>query len=308
MKEKVVIIIPVRGCPANLKKCFSSLWELDYPDYEVIVVDDGLSREGLSVLDEFKDKIKVLQSGGYGPSFSRNLAARNTSARFLAFTDSDCIVEKNWLKELMKGFERYPDAVACGGRQRLPADAEKFERKVFLFMKRTGFITDYMRRVKEDDLIEVNHNPSCNVIYKRDIFLQEGGFLEGLWPGEDVELDYRLKKKGYKVIFNPAAIVYHYKQKNLKSFSEMMYRYGKAQGFLVKKHGVFRKIQMVPFGLAAGILCVIFSGFLSISILKYVLIASIIAAWFLRIAVAGIVYWNIGFGKGFLNFARTCHL
>ncbi|MBU1122028.1 MAG: glycosyltransferase, partial [Candidatus Omnitrophica bacterium] len=245
MDNKICVIIPVKGEGLKIAECLNSIFELDYSVFEIIVVDDGLQDNGLAAINSFNDQIKILKSDSRGPSYARNLAARQTDARFVAFTDGDCIVDKSWLKELMRGFSKFPDAVACGGRQLLPQDAEEFEKKVYLFMKKVGFITDYMNK-REDDIIEVNHNPSCNVIYKKDVFLREGGFLEGLWPGEDVELDYRLRRKGYKMLFNPRAIVYHYKPKNMADFSRMMYRYGEAQGMLVRKYGLFRKIHFIP--------------------------------------------------------------
>ncbi len=178
---------------------------------------------------------------------------KSTDVEFLAFTDSDCIVDKNWLTELLKGFREYPEAVSCGGAQKLPEDATNFEKKVFLFMKKAGFFSEYARQAKDANITEVNHNASCCVMYKREVFLKEGGFLEGLWPGEDVELDYRLREKGYKLLFNPRAVIYHYRSKSLKSFLKMMDRYGRAQGYLVRKYGIFRKIQLVPF-LVLGLL------------------------------------------------------
>jgi len=114
-------------------------------------------------------------------------------------------------------------------------------------MRKAGFISDYSRAIKGDSIVTVNHNASCNVMYRRDIFLKEGGFLEGLWPGEDVELDYRLKKSGYKLVFNPRAVVYHYRPKDVRSFLRMMYRYGSVQGLLVRRYGIFRRMQIMPF-------------------------------------------------------------
>lgn len=164
MEEKICVIIPVRGIWPELKGCISSILDLDCADYEIIIVDDGLARAGLDILDEFKGKIKVLTSHSRGPSYARNLAAENTAAQFLAFTDSDCIVDKNWLRELLRGFSSYLDTAACGGIQKLPTDATPFEKKVFLFMKKAGFITDYMKKTGDKKkIIEVNHNPSCNV-------------------------------------------------------------------------------------------------------------------------------------------------
>jgi GT2 family glycosyltransferase len=211
---------------------------------------------------------------------------------------------------LLLGFQEFPQAVACGGIQRLPQDATDFQKKVFFFMKRVGFITEYMRKAKQKKIKEVNHNASCNVIYRKDAFLSEGGFLEGLWPGEDVELDYRLSKRGYKLVFNPQAIVYHYRPRDLKSFLKMMYRYGLAQGFLVKKYGIFRKIQLVPLFVLTVILitsiCLLWNW--QIGLLGIVVLIILLYLYFalnlriLGLGITGILIWNIGFLKKILSF------
>jgi GT2 family glycosyltransferase len=303
MKEKIAVIIPAKGFLPRFEKCLTSVLELDYPDFEVIVVDDGIEEAALAVLHKFRDRVKIIESHGRGPSYARNLAVRETNANYLAFTDSDCIVDKNWLTELLKGFLAYPEAAACGGVQRLPQDAEKFEKRVFLCMKRVGFIAEYMRKGnRTKEIIEVNHNPSCNVMYKREAFLKMRGFLERLWPGEDVELDYRLKKEGFKIIFNPGAVVYHYPAANLRSFLKMMYRYGRAQGFLVRKYGVFRKIQVVPF------LSVIFSIFLVFTFKTFgylLLLGCVLLFCFAGLEMVGFVFWNLGFWKQFSGLGAS---
>ena len=119
-------------------------------------------------------------------------------------------------------------------------------------MRESRFFTDYSRRGK-GGMLEVRHNPSYNVMYRKNIFLKEGGFLEGLWPGEDVELDRRLKMKGYRLFWSPDALVYHYKPQDTASFRKMMSRYGWAQGFLVRKYGPFRRIHFLPFIILGGL-------------------------------------------------------
>lgn len=304
MGDKICIVVPVKDDFDVFRKCVLSLLNLDYKNYEIIIVDD--SEKGVIKESSFPQAIRVINSFGKGPSYARNLAAKNTDAEFLAFTDSDCIVDKNWLKELLSGFKQRPDAVACGGIQKLPQDASEFERKIFLFMKKAGFITDYMRRVKKKDIVEVNHNASCNVMYRRNIFLKEGGFLEGLWPGEDVELDYRLKRKGYKIIFNPEAVVYHYRPKDIKSFSQMMFRYGWSQGFLVRKYGVFRKIHILPFITLFIIFLIVSSAIFNFLVwpFVYIIFAGMISFLYFRfnlkvflLALTGFLYWHAGFFK-----------
>lgn len=304
MEGKICVIVPAKGDSLKLKDSLNSILNLDYLNFEVIVVDDGLSETGLNVLNEFINKVKIIDSRAKGPSYARNLAVNNTDAKYIAFTDSDCAADKNWLKELLEGFKEYPEAAACGGIQKLPFDAAEFEKKVFLVMKKSGFITGYMRKFKQNRIIEVEHNPSCNVMYRKDVFLQEKGFLEGFWPGEDVELDYRLVKKGYKLVFNPKAVVYHYRPKNLKSFLKMMYRYGKAQGFLVKKYGIFRKIHILPFIVIILLILFVSSVILNLSLMYLgVIVSTIITLIFyfmfdiylVCLAVLGSVFWLMGF-------------
>ena len=234
MQPKICVIIPCRGAGETLERCVQSILDCDYPGKDIVVVDDGLDPLIRRKLYSFGGAVRVLESLSRGPSYARNLAAGATEADYLAFTDSDCFVSKEWLKELLRGFQSVTDAVACGGPQRLPDDASAFERQVFIFMEKSGFVTDYVRSPQKDAIIEVDHNPSCNVMYRREVFMQEEGFLIGLWPGEDVELDHRLRMKRHIVLFNPSAVVYHYKPKTLKKFSRMMYNYGYAQGRLVR--------------------------------------------------------------------------
>lgn len=301
---RIAVIIAAKDASRTIRKCLDSIFDMDYSDYEVIVADDGSEDGTLAALEGYKDRVTIIALKGIGPSAARNLAAKRTEAPYIAFTDSDCIVDKNWLGELIKGLESDPAAVSCGGIQRLPSDASAFERKVFLFMKKTGFISDYMKWTKGDNLIEVKHNPSCNVIYKRDIFLKEGGFLESLWPGEDVEFDHRMNIKGYRLILNPRSIVYHYRQKSLKAFLKMMYRYGSVQGILAKKYGIFRTLHLLPVAsLVSASLIIAFialnpaagSGFLLIAFFAAWIYMSDLFA--VLLALSGTLYWNIGFLK-----------
>jgi cellulose synthase/poly-beta-1,6-N-acetylglucosamine synthase-like glycosyltransferase len=315
--NKACVIIPAKGKPEKLQECIKSILTLDYPNLEIIVVDDGLEEAGIKILDNFKGKIKILKSNSCGPSYARNLAALNSDAEFIAFTDSDCIVDKDWLRELTRGFREYPQAVSCGGIQRVSQEATAFEKKAYLFMRRCGIITDYARTVKGEDIIEVGHNPSCNVMYKRQVYLKEGGFLEGLWPGEDVEFDYRLKKQGYALCFNPRAIVYHHKPDTPRKFVRMMFRYGFAQGLLVRRYGFFRRVHAAGIFFAFMLLLLLLSAFLNRALFIFYALAGVILAWLYRFNFSlpafflwGALAWESGFIKGLVNkgdFFRDAH-
>ncbi|MFA5272213.1 MAG: glycosyltransferase [Candidatus Omnitrophota bacterium] len=313
MEKKVCIIIPVKSVSSKFEACVQSLLKLNYTNFDVIVVDDSENGSLEIPADNYK-KIKIFRSRGEGPSYARNLAAKNTDALFLAFTDSDCIVDKNWLEELFNGFEKFPEAGACGGIQKIPEDASIFEKKVFLFMEKIGFITDYIKKSGNENILEVVHNASCCAMYRKNVFLSEGGFLEGLWPGEDVELDYRLRKKGYKLYFNPKAIVYHYRPENLKGFLRMMYRYGLSCGLLTKMYGIFRKIQILPL-LAACVAVLLVLSFPLHFLHSLLIIIGIFLFGFLLylclnfyvffLSCLALVLWNLGFIAGLFSRQKT---
>lgn len=310
MNEPLIsVIIPAKNCEKTIEKCIISVLSLDYPRYEVIFINDGSGDKTGDILNRYNDRLCVLTNTlSRGPSQARNIAALRANGLYLAFTDADCIVDKNWLKELLKplqGQDRW--VVSAGGIQAIPADESAFGRRFFEFTKKINFFTDYTR-AGSAGMNQVNHNPSCNVMYRKDVFLEEKGFFEGLWPGEDVELDYRLTKKGYKLIFNPRAIVFHYRCDNLRSFLRMMFRYGRAQAFLVKKYGIFRRVHFLPLFTAGALILFLYLllNHLAFFITAVVFVACI-SFWYvgdvytLRLAVCAFASWHAGFIKGFLK-------
>lgn len=250
MKDPFVsVVVAVKNGEKTLAKCVQSLLAQEYPRFEVIVVDDGSTDATPRVLASFLPRITVISNPrNLGPSESRNIAAARAAGQYLAFIDGDCIADRRWLTELMKCFAE-GDAAGGGGTQGVPADESRFGRVVARFLVAVGFMTGYMRAARAG-IGKVEHNASCNSAYRRDVFLSVGGFLPGLWPGEDVELDYRLRKKRYILRCNPAARVAHYRTGTVSSFCRMLYRYGAAQGILTRKYGFFRKAQylsLTPF-------------------------------------------------------------
>lgn len=300
-KPLISVIIAAKNAEATLGKCLTSVQTLDYLAYEVIVVDDGSSDKTCEIAKNFP-QVKVLRAEGVGPSGARNMAVKEAKGEFVAFTDADCIVDKAWLNELMKGFASQ-EIVSVGGSQRSPADETFFGRKVHQFLGKCGFFTNYMQSAQ--GIREVAHSPSCNVIYRKEVYEKFGGFLAGFWPGEDLELDYRLVQKGYKLVNNPAAVVSHYRTRSLDGFWRMMFRYGWAQGQLVKMHGIFRALQGLPFLTMFGMI-LLAVGFATHSVLTMIAVffcAGAIFGWLsfdpvlFGLGIIAFLAWHVGFIK-----------
>lgn len=252
-EPRISVIVAVYNCQNTISKCLESLCALDHPSYEVVVADDGSTDRTVELCAAFKE-VRVIRLDRGGPSRARNVAVRSARGTIVAFTDGDCIVDGRWLKELEKGFVG-PDVVGVGGDQISPADESELGKRIQEFLKISGFVTSY---VKTDAVFrETNHNASCNSAYRKSVFEEIGGFDEAQFPGEDLELDLKLRRRGYRLIYNPAAIVGHYRPGTYREFSRMMRRYGAGEWHLVRKHGFFRIPDFEPFAAAAGLVIVL---------------------------------------------------
>ena len=297
-KALISVIIAARNSEETLSKCLDSVTKIQDPAFEIFVVDDGSTDRTGSIAAGYPG-VKLLRTSGIGPSAARNKAVKEARGDFIAFTDSDCIVPQEWLTELRRGFTE-ESVAGTGGVQESPADEVPFARKVHWFLAAFGFMTNYMQTATT--MREVDHNASCNVMYRKVVYQKFCGFLEAFWPGEDLEFDHRLGKAGRKLTMNPKAVVYHYRTRTWEGFKQMMFRYGWAQGKLVRIHGFFRFIQWLPLVTLAGS---ILSFFFPLPVLLVVLLA--MAAIFIRLSfdtklwilsMVAFIQWHAGFLKG----------
>jgi glycosyltransferase involved in cell wall biosynthesis len=305
---RVSIVIPVYNSRKTIEKCIESLLLLDHESFEIIIVDDG-STDGTPELCDQHAEIHLIRLSRGGPSRARNVGIAAARGEFVAFTDGDCLVDAQWLKELEVPFAD-PRIAGTGGDQKSPDDETQAGRIVQEFLKTIGFITGYIKT--DAKLRETEHNPSCNSMYRKQVLLDVGGFDESLWPGEDVELDLKIVRKGHKLVYNPSAVVFHYRPSTYRGFYRMMLRYGASQWPLVMKYGLFRKLHYIPL-----ILIVCLAGFLAtlyrepMAAFLVVILPALFFLWFLRktesvsksltftgLILGTIICWNWGFFSG----------
>ena len=308
----VSIVIPAFNCEKTIAKCLDSILNLWYHPLDVIIVDDGSTDNTPHILKQYPD-IRVFKTPNTGPSRARNLGIEHAAGEFVAFTDADCIVREDWINELFRGFSD-PSVGGVGGDQQSPKDEHPFGKIVHSFMKTVGFISDYMKTART--MIRTQHNPTCNVMYRKEVLEEAGGFDEKLWPGEDVDIDLKITRNGYKLFYNPDAVVRHYRPQTFARFANMMKRYGWAQAYLVKKYGFFRPIQFVPvFMTILLVLFVLLFLQFPLSTIKFLVAgaAALVFIFFLKtmspkksvffafLFILLIINWNFGFYTGIIE-------
>ena len=227
-RPKVSVIVASYNAARTLKSCLESLARLNYPDYEVILVDDGSVDNTPKVVSEFPKTNCLRHERNLGLSSARNTGIAAAKGEIIAFTDADCRADEDWLYylvgDLLKG-----EFAAMGGPNLLPPEDSPVATAV---MASPGGPAHVML----DDR-EAEHIPGCNMAFFKEALLEIGGFDPVFrTAGDDVDVCWRLQQAGYKIGFSPAAFVWHYRRSNAGAYLKQQRGYGEAEALLARKH------------------------------------------------------------------------
>ncbi|HDR91447.1 MAG TPA: glycosyltransferase, partial [candidate division Zixibacteria bacterium] len=223
----ISVVVAAYNAARTLRQCLHSLKGLHYPDYEIVVVDDGSTDETPAILREF-DGIGVVRQNNLGLSAARNAGIHASTGEIIAFTDSDCVVDPDWLYHLALEMQREP-IVGVGGPNLSPPE-EGLERQVVAMAP--GHATHVLLSDKEAE-----HVPGCNMAFYRSVLLEVDGFDPVFTKaGDDVDMIWRLQEAGYRIGFSPAAFVWHHRRPTLRAYFRQQQGYGEAEAALLSKH------------------------------------------------------------------------
>ena len=231
-KQLISVVIPTHNRKSSLKDCLDSVLSQYYPsgEYEVIVVDDGSTDGTKRFLKEFtktNSNVKFFSQPNRGPSAARNLGIEKSSGGIICFIDDDCIPEKDWLKNLVKGFD-CEKVGGVGGK---------------IITNKPSTLTQ--RYVEESGILNQEGFGSRkllitgNVAYKRDALIKSGGFDTSLNACEDIDLSIRVQLLGYGIKYVDNAIVYHEYRPSIIGLYRQQYRNAKGYARLNKKYPMY---------------------------------------------------------------------
>ena len=256
---KVSIIVCSYNGAKTLGECLRALDQIDYPDFEIVLVDDGsrddtqqvveawlAERSQRSASNAFPDHrgknepapnmrelppfVSVIQEN-MGLSYARNSGARAAHGEIFAYTDSDCMPEPDWLYYLV-GTLLSGDYAGAGGPNIPPPAFNGIQAAV-------AAAPGGPSHVLVTDVV-AEHVPGCNMAFHRWAFESVGGFdVEYRKAGDDVDFCWRLQNRGGVVAFSPSAIVWHYRRFTLQAFWSQQEGYGEAEAMLRFKHLIF---------------------------------------------------------------------
>jgi len=224
-----VIVCSYNGA-STLAACLDSLGKLNYSDYEVILVDDGSTDDTAYIAAQFP-RVRYIHQTNHGLSHARNTGAAAAKGEVLAYTDSDCMADADWLYYLI-GTLVSGDYAGVGGPNITPPAKNWIQACV------AGAPGGPNHVLLTDTVAE--HIPGCNMAFYRWAFEAIGGFdPEYRKAGDDVDFCWRIQQAGWVVAFSPTAIVWHYRRFTLRAFMKQQDGYGEAESLLRFKHLIF---------------------------------------------------------------------
>ena len=233
-KPAISIVIPCFNEDENIGKCIDSVKMQQYNgQFEIIAVDNGSTDDTAKII---KNKGIILKyAERKGPAPAKNEGIKKAKGDILAFIDGDCIATKDWLNNIVSGFENSDVGCVAGGITAMEDDNLSPLGK-FL--------------IKKGHLSQAQHiqNPflpfaaTANAAYRREVFGKVGLFDEELPIGEDADLSWRMQlSTNYKLMYVPEAAVFHPYESRPKELFRQKRRHAYGSVMLYKKYKKYRQ-------------------------------------------------------------------
>lgn len=225
---RVSVVVCNYNGGATLDETLRSLLRLDYPDYEVVYVDDGSTDDSLQIAERHRPQLRIVAQENRGLSVARNVGAETATGEIVAYIDSDAYADRDWLRFLVLRLQSGGFAGVGGPNLTPPGDGQ--------LAQWIGYCPGNPTHVLEDD-VRADHIAGVNMAFWRHLLLGLGGFDPvHRAAGDDVDICWRLRDAGYELAFAPAAIVWHHRRPSLRRYLKQQYGYGVAEHQLERKY------------------------------------------------------------------------
>ncbi|HSH83062.1 MAG TPA: ABC transporter transmembrane domain-containing protein, partial [Herpetosiphonaceae bacterium] len=219
-----VVVCSYNGA-RTIRSCLEGLKKLEYPNFEVIVVDDGSTDATAAIASNYD--FRLIRTENRGLSSARNTGMEAATGEIIAYLDDDACPDPHWLTYLAATFIS-TDYVGVGGPNIAPAG--------------DGLIAECVDNAPGNPVHvlisdrEADHIPGCNMAVRREALRAIGGFdPQYRIAGDDVDVCWRLQQQGGTLGFNPAAMVWHHRRSSVRAYWKQQKNYGKAEAMLERK-------------------------------------------------------------------------
>jgi GT2 family glycosyltransferase len=219
-----VVVCSFNGA-ATIRDTLEGLQGLEYPNFEVIVVNDGSTDEVPDIATEYP--VRLISTENRGLSNARNTGWEAATGEIVAYIDDDAYPDPHWLTYLGAAFMR-PERVGIGGPNLAPPGDGLIAEAV------ANSPGGPVHVLLSDD--EAEHIPGCNMAFRKEALVAVGGFDPRYrTAGDDVDLCWRLQEKGWTLGFSAAAMVWHHRRNSVHAYWRQQFGYGRAEALLEEK-------------------------------------------------------------------------
>lgn len=223
----MTVVVCAYNAEATLDECLEHTCRLDYPNLEILVVDDG-STDRTAEIAERHPAATLVRIPHAGLSAARNVGLHAAQGDIVAYLDADAYPGPEWPYYLALGFDSRTVGGVGGPNVPPPSDAAA----AALVAAAPG---GPVHVLVADDRAE--HVPGCNMAFWRDVLLEVGGF-EPVYTaaGDDVDVCWKVLDKGWEIGFHPAAQVWHHRRSSTRAYLRQQRGYGRAEALVSARH------------------------------------------------------------------------
>ena len=222
---RISVVVCSYNGERTIRECLEGLLSLDYPNFEVIVVDDGSTDATSAIARDYG--FRLITTGNLGLSNARNVGMQAASGEIIAYLDDDACPDPHWLTYLAATFLSTDYAGVGGPNLTPPGD---------------GPIASCVARAPGNPVHvlltdqEAEHIPGCNMAFRKGCLEAIGGFDPRFRvAGDDVDVCWRLQQRGWTLGFSPAAVVWHHRRNSIRGYWKQQRGYGTAEALLERK-------------------------------------------------------------------------
>jgi GT2 family glycosyltransferase len=222
---RISVVVCTYNGARTIRDCLEGLRKLEYPNFEVIVVDDGSTDATAAIAREYG--VRLISTENRGLSNARNTGLEAATGEIVAYIDDDAYPDPQWLTYLAATFLSTRHAGVGGPNIPPPGD---------------GPIADCVANAPGGPVHvllsdqEAEHIPGCNMAFRRIHLKAIGGFdPQFRAAGDDVDVCWRIQQEGWTLGFSPAAVVWHHRRNSVRAYWRQQRGYGKAEALLERK-------------------------------------------------------------------------
>jgi glycosyltransferase involved in cell wall biosynthesis len=222
---RVSVVVCSYNGGRTIRDCLEGLLELEYPDFEVLVVDDGSTDATSAVASEYG--CRVISTPNRGLSSARNTGLEAATGEIVAYIDDDARPDPHWLEYVASTFLE-TSHVAVGGPNIAPEG--------------DGLVAECVANAPGGPVhvllsdSEAEHIPGCNMAFRRVALQEIGGFdPQYRVAGDDVDVCWRLRERGWTLGFSPVAVVWHHRRNSVRAYWRQQVGYGRAEAMLERE-------------------------------------------------------------------------